>query len=523
METPKRSFRRLTGLPVLLFISACSGASGGCREEAVQPPETPLTAARADARADDLAPEPAHAGRIRWYDFRFRGRKVGFTKTWDVETELDGRPAVRVHEESRIELERAGQAMAIESTLVAMARPDGEAVSFEHERVEAGQRRRIVGERSGEDFVVRHEIGGRVRESRIEGGEELVLASTVAPLFYDELEPGLVREGRALCESEGDVAPYRFRVVDVTNEGGERRFRVEETICGFESASVVRPDGVIERQEIPVMGAAMVLTDARTAQRLDAAVDLFDEAMFSASARLPDRQQIARLVLEVRTSAGTVPVVPSDRRQRLDPSTGRLTLEALDAPERSARIPVEDPAYRPFLGATPYESLDDPELVAASARAIGDATHVWPATQRLVRFVFDHIESKSLSRAFTSASEALESREGDCTEHAVLFSALAKIAGIPTRLVTGLVYVGGPENQFGYHEWAEVWTGDAWHPVDPTFGQSIADPTHIALTTGQSDPAGLRDAGLAAGALIGRLELLVRSYTLRDGETVRLP
>ena len=143
------------------------------------------------------------------------------------------------------------------------------------------------------------------------------------------------------------------------------------------------------------------------------------------------------------------------------------------------------------------------------------------AAKAINRFVHKHISNKSLARAFATATEALESREGDCTEHAVLFSALAKIAGIPNKLVTGLVYVGGRTPVFGYHEWVEVWTGSGWVAMDPTFGQDLADATHIKFTEGQSDADGLREAGMAAAALIGDLELKVVEYTTTSGKTVR--
>jgi len=109
--------------------------------------------------------------------------------------------------------------------------------------------------------------------------------------------------------------------------------------------------------------------------------------------------------------------------------------------------------------------------------------------------------------AFLAASYAI----------AVLFSALAKIAGIPTRLITGLVYVGGANNVFGYHEWVEVWMGDRWIAMDPTFGQDIADATHIKFTQGLSDPDGLRDAGVIAAGLIADLDLKVAEYKTAGG------
>jgi transglutaminase-like putative cysteine protease len=466
----------------------------------------------------------ADTGTVRWYDFQFRGQKVGFTKVWEEAVTVDGEPAVEVHQDSRTELARMDHEIVIDSTIVATARPDGTPLKFVHRRTEGAQVRRISGRRDGDEMVITQHVGARTSEERVKLERGMLLASTIVPLFYPDLKEGSARSGKVISENEGDVQPFSYRVVEVRGEGARKRFVVEESQGGIESRSVVRPDGVVERTDVPAMGAAFVLTKAEDALRLDAAVDIFDEALFSASAPIPDRGELKRLELLLSTESGDEPSVPTDRRQQVRSTKAglRLTLTRLDPPASSARIPVRESSKAPYLGPTPFESLDDPQLVAASAKAVGDASHVWPATQRLARFVHDHIRSKTLSQAFTSASEALETREGDCTEHAVLFSALAKIAGIPTRLVTGLVYIGGPKHQFGYHEWVEVWTGEHWHPVDPTFGQTTADATHIQFTTGQSDPAGLRKAGIVAGSLIGNLDIEVLGYTLDGGETVQL-
>ena len=69
---------------------------------------------------------------------------------------------------------------------------------------------------------------------------------------------------------------------------------------------------------------------------------------------------------------------------------------------------------------------------------------------------------------------------GDCNEHTVLFIAMARALGIPAMMSTGLVYTN---DGFYYHAWPKVYMG-RWVHLDPTFGQSIADATHIELASG---------------------------------------
>jgi transglutaminase-like putative cysteine protease len=84
------------------------------------------------------------------------------------------------------------------------------------------------------------------------------------------------------------------------------------------------------------------------------------------------------------------------------------------------------------------------------------------------------------SMTVPSARETLRALRGDCNEHAVLLTALARAAGIPARVVAGAVYLDGG---FLYHAWTELWLGP-WVSADAVFGQLPADATHVKLLEG---------------------------------------
>lgn len=81
------------------------------------------------------------------------------------------------------------------------------------------------------------------------------------------------------------------------------------------------------------------------------------------------------------------------------------------------------------------------------------------------------------------SSDILKTLSGDYIERALMFATYSRSAGLPTRLIGGLVYLKG---YFYYHVWPEVWF-DKWVPVDPTFAQFPADVTHIPLRGGRLD------------------------------------
>ncbi|GAB4543348.1 MAG: hypothetical protein Fur0020_12810 [Thermodesulfovibrionia bacterium] len=76
--------------------------------------------------------------------------------------------------------------------------------------------------------------------------------------------------------------------------------------------------------------------------------------------------------------------------------------------------------------------------------------------------------------------DILTTLSGDYIERSLMFATYSRSAGLPTRIVSGLVYLKG---YFYFHVWPEVWF-DRWIPADPTFMQFPADVTHIPLRSG---------------------------------------
>jgi transglutaminase-like putative cysteine protease len=114
--------------------------------------------------------------------------------------------------------------------------------------------------------------------------------------------------------------------------------------------------------------------------------------------------------------------------------------------------------------------------------------------------VHDNVE-KEPALTVPSAREVAKARRGDCNEHAVLLTALARAVGIPAKVVAGTVYgdLGGGEEGFYYHAWSELWLG-SWVSADAVFGQMPADATHVKLLEGGPE------RHMALAEVIGQLE-----------------
>jgi transglutaminase-like putative cysteine protease len=90
------------------------------------------------------------------------------------------------------------------------------------------------------------------------------------------------------------------------------------------------------------------------------------------------------------------------------------------------------------------------------------------------RYVFLSLVKRN-SATFSSAVETLKAGFGDCGEHAVLLAAILRAAGIPARVVLGLLYYA-PKKAFVGHAWVMAFAGGKWIFCDPAFG--VIAPTH---------------------------------------------
>jgi transglutaminase-like putative cysteine protease len=119
-------------------------------------------------------------------------------------------------------------------------------------------------------------------------------------------------------------------------------------------------------------------------------------------------------------------------------------------------------------------------MIAQAAKITAGATAAGEKADLIFEWVRDNLK-KDVAVTLPSALDVLKTMRGDCNEHTVLFTALARAAGIPSKMLSGLVYRDG---SFLYHAWPAVWLG-AWVELDPTWGQRRVDATHLPLVEGE--------------------------------------
>jgi transglutaminase-like putative cysteine protease len=240
-------------------------------------------------------------------------------------------------------------------------------------------------------------------------------------------------------------------------------------------------------------GMVIKVEPAELARRLDA-VDLFSTLRVPLPGPLPREVPMA-ITYGLRGVPRGFDL--DDPRQRARPGAEGETILTVTAREPAAQAPGRDvPRGKPAARgdedqATTIEiDWDHPGIRALAAATVGTTPGAWAASKKLSNEVYRRME-KVYGQSRDRASEILQEGKGDCTEHTRLFVALARASGIRAREVKGLVYAnygqGGPG--LYWHAWPEVKVGDEWIAVDPTFGQDVADATHIALGRGSRQDA----------------------------------
>lgn len=171
-----------------------------------------------------------------------------------------------------------------------------------------------------------------------------------------------------------------------------------------------------------------------------------------------------KIVYELSYGSGKSDVLPVATAQqsveRLEKGRARVTID-LNAKPRPAQDDL--PADKHLASSIMIDHQDEvvrrlAEQAVAKLKIDASAEQLAKACKR---FVTRHINGASLSVGDGSASEAARTREGDCTECAVLLAALLRANGIPSRCVNGLVYseddFAGQKDVFVYHMWTQAW------------------------------------------------------------------
>ncbi len=334
--------------------------------------------------------------------------------------------------------------------------------------------------------IFQFSVRGRVQGSAlvIEANGRPLTLLLVSPIYlpavlWDVAGRAGLSENQSLTLSVLDPLTMNPQPVKITALGMDRieimgswqsARKVSVEVMGSRQIAWIDADGSVLQEE-GMMGISLRKISAEEAGDavLASGEDLTRLVSVPADQEIADAEKLSRLVLRI-TGAKIIPT----ERQRFESGILTLSRETLSGLSENF---FTEPAL--FLQPAALIESDHPRILKQLWQIVSEKDIPLVRIQKICGWIYKNIEKRPVL-SVPDALQTLENRVGDCNEHAVLFAAFARAAGIPARIETGLVHLRG---RFYYHAWNSVFLGK-WITVDSLMNQIPADVTHISLSRG---------------------------------------
>jgi hypothetical protein len=458
--------------------------------------------------------------RETWDVYYIDGAKVGYSHT-KVEALADDQ--VRTTNVNELSMKRFGQSITQQVTVEAIETKSGAPLSFSATMQAGPVAMKTTGKWSEGKLALASSTLGKSQNSTLDWKPEYggIFAGEQS-LVNEPLKPGEKRSLKALVPIMNSIGELQFSAHDLEKtkllDGEAELLKVDyvTVIAGTKIDTTIWVDehGEILKSYLPQLKQTTYRTTKEVALSKDGAgaFDLGTQSIVKINRPLDRPHATQKIVYKATLPSGEIKDLfvagPAQAIKELDKHTAEVTVRALrpDHPEK-LDAPDEKPTDDDLAPNNLIQS--DDELVQSLAHSVvPDEKDPWKVALALEALVRKTITAKNFTQAFATAAEVAQSKEGDCTEHAVLLAALARARDIPARGAMGLVYYPSG-NGFAYHMWTEVWINDRWIPLDATLGRGGIGAAHLKLAHSNLKGANAYSAFLPVFRVLGQLKLEV--------------
>ncbi len=526
-------------LPIVLAVGGCGTGGGGANSGVPEASAAEVSVKTGSSTVVEVSPPLLDIeDRTTWDTCWIGGKKIGYVKTTVTHEnrtgqEHNGQAIVKIDSLNRLGVQRFGQSTEMTIRLLIHQTTDGRLIDFQS-RITAGSLPATTeGRVEGERLVIDVLTKGMKKTTSIPWSKNYV-----GPFGMDQMllgnpmKPGQRRSIVILLPVVNQVATTNLAARDyepVELRGGTYRLLRIDTETVLPGAQPMRGTIWTDRggdtlktfsqamhQEIFRSSEAEAL-DKTDLGRLDLGNDMKIAVDRPLKPEEINRRSRYKIKLEGGDPAAILVESASQAVRSLGPETAEVTVYALRPGDKSgnAKAPADRPGREDILPNNMIQS-DDPAIIAMAQEAVGELKEPWQVAVALEKYVKQYITEKDFTTAFATAAEVAQSRQGDCTEHAVLLAALARARGIPARGAMGLIYL--PEDQaFFYHMWTEVHVHNRWIPLDATIGKGGTGAGRLKLAHSNLKGASAYSSFLPVAQVMGRMKIEV----LDDKEDTR--
>ncbi len=492
-------------------LAVCTGLCG-CGDSTAPEPQPPATAAEESSTAKDES---------QWIVSMLNGSKIAHLRTALIELpDRDDAAAWREEADIHMSVDRFGETATPSVSYRGELNAQGELLSFECTTRFGKQPRQFIGTRKDGQLQIK-EGNGRPTIIDCPAGCGGFLAVEFS-LEQKPLEPG---ETRTIVRYDAVSETLATEeLVAKSNEqtqlpsGTAELLRIEQSThlaSGNAITQVIWADGSGQIRKSVALNTGneqYVVSKEQALAPAENPVDLAWATSVPLNRPLTNAHNTYRARYRVQLeNSNPAQVFPQGSGQTVTPiteHTADLIVKAvrpmplISGPRQSSESPPTAADVQPNA----WIQCDDATIVNLAESVALDEVDSWKVAQALERLVHDRMRSHNFNTAMASAAEVAQSLEGDCTEHAVLLTALLRAREIPSRVAVGLVHtetLGG----FGFHMWSEAYIHGTWIPLDATLGRGGTGAAHIRLSsTSLSGAEGLANL-LPVAQVMGQLKI----------------
>jgi len=460
-----------TWLCLCVALLVLPGCAGRYFRPAGPPPAEPVRHDLADLRWHEY-----------WTGIMLNADKIGFTHT--VIKAVPGEPGhYAIHSEASLLIQVLGLAKDLQFHADDVINDDLTLVRFDYDYNIDGNRLQISGTQNAGSLHATIRNAGRTTEQNLQAKSPIYPASVIDlyPVVYG-LKLGAKYQYQAYSGETQSLLDVRQSV-----EGYEssdlfmgKAFKVSTSASGHNSTTWI-DDAGLPLLELALSGVMMQALEGESEARrylalaaLNKRDTLIDFSLVKPDRPIPDPRRTTRLNVAI---AGVTTSPLASAAQRCEGGwVCEITAGADAAPQSSA----DSEKYLNPSITVPSDAL----AIRGLARNVaGAAPTQKEQAARLIAWIQANIKKVPVDSF--SALDVLQTKQAECQGHAYLYTALARALGIPTRIASGLVY-SEQFKGFLYHAWSVSSIDGRWIAVDPTFGQTEADATHIEVAEGDS-------------------------------------
>ena len=458
-------------LAALLVLPGCAGRYF---RPAGPPPAEPVRHNLADLRWHEY-----------WTGIMLNADKIGFTHT--VIKAVPGEPGhYAIHSEASLLIQVLGLAKNLQFHADDVINDDLTLVRFDYDYNIDGNRLQISGKQDAGSLHATIRNAGRATEQTLQAKSPIYPASVIdlypvvnglklGARYGYQVYSG---ETQSLLDVHQSVEGYESSDLFVG-----KAFKVNTSAGGNNSTTWIDDAGQ-PLLELALSGVMMSALEGESEAKrylalaaLNKRDTLIDFSLVKTDRPIPDPRRTTRLKIAI---AGVTTPPLASAAQRCEAGEGGWVCEITAGADAAPQSSVDSEKYLNPSITVPSDALAIRDL----ARNVAGASPTQKEqVTRLIAWIQANIKKVPVDSF--SALDVLQTKQAECQGHAYLYTALARALGIPTRVVSGLVY-SEQFKGFLYHAWSVSSIDGRWIAVDPTFGQTEADATHIAVAEGDT-------------------------------------